>query len=59
MFMDNTIKLAASIRCASLPPEVIEKIRNTIKNPVQKNESDFLIAKLKFLKLKGEKRDDL
>jgi hypothetical protein len=39
-----------------LPPEVINKMRNTVKNPVQ-NESDILISKLKFLKLKGEKED--
>ena len=43
-----------------LPPEVINKIRNTIKNPNvdENNNSDFLIqqskAQLNLLKLKGE-----
>lgn len=55
MFED--IQLAASTSYSGLlPPEVINKIRNTVKNPVQ-NESDILISKLKFLKLKGEKED--
>lgn len=55
MFED--IQLAASTSYSGLlPPEVIAKMRNTIKNPVQ-NESDILISKLKFLKLKGEKED--
>jgi len=55
MFED--IQLAASTSYSGLlPPEVIAKMRNTVKNPVQ-NESDILISKLKFLKLKGEKED--
>jgi ATP-dependent Clp endopeptidase proteolytic subunit ClpP len=55
MFED--IQLAASTSYSGLlPPEVINKMRNTVKNPVQ-NESDILISKLKFLKLKGEKED--
>jgi ATP-dependent Clp endopeptidase proteolytic subunit ClpP len=56
MFED--LQLAASTSYSGLlPPEVINKMRNTIKNPVQ-NESDILMAKLKFLKLKGEKEDE-
>lgn len=55
MFED--IQFAASTSYSGLlPPEVINKMRNTVKNPVQ-NESDILISKLKFLKLKGEKED--
>jgi len=49
-----------------LSPEVIEKIRNTVKNPngIQDNaDSDFLIQKLKsqlnILKLKGERRNEI
>lgn len=63
MFMDNSIKLAANLGASGLlPPEVINKMRNTIKDPrsSQTNESDFLMqkTKLKFLKLKGEMNDD-
>ena len=55
MFED--IQFAASTSYSGLlPPEVINKMRNTVKYPVQ-NESDILISKLKFLKLKGEKED--
>jgi len=55
MFED--IQFAASTSYSGLlPPEVINKMRNTVKNPVR-NESDILISKLKFLKLKGEKED--
>jgi len=56
MFEDG-IKLAASYGGSPLlPPEVINKMRNTIKSPVQ-NGSDFLLqkSKLRLLKLKGEK----
>lgn len=57
MFED--IQLAASTSYSGLlPPEVINKIRNTVKNPAQKNKLDFLISKFKFLKLKGEKEDE-
>ena len=58
MFED--IQLAASTSYSGLlPPEVINKIRNTVKNPDQKNKLDFLISKFKFLKLKGEIKNDL
>lgn len=57
MFED--LQLAASTSYSGLlPPEVINKIRNTVKNPAQKNKLDFLISKFKFLKLKGEKEDE-
>lgn len=49
-----------------LSPEIIEKIRNTVKNPSsvkEDTESDFLIQKmqsqLNLLKLKGEKRYEI
>lgn len=58
MFMDSVPKLAASFGGIMLPPEVINKIRNTVKNPAQKNKLDFLISKLNYLKLKGEKEDE-
>jgi ATP-dependent Clp endopeptidase proteolytic subunit ClpP len=58
MFMDSVPKLAASFGGIMLPPEVINKMRNTIKNPAQKNKLDFLISKLNYLKLKGEKEDE-
>ncbi len=54
MFED--IQLAASTSYSGLlPPEVINKMRNTIKNPIQKDESGFSLqkTKLNFLKLKG------
>lgn len=57
MFED--LQLAASTSYSGLlPPEVINKIRNTVKNPAQKNKLDFLISKLNYLKLKGEKEDE-
>lgn len=57
MFED--LQLAASTSYSGLlPPEVINKIRNTVKNPAQKNKLDFLICKLNYLKLKGEKEDE-
>ena len=58
MFMDSVPKLAASFGGIMLPPEVINKMRNTVKNPAQKNKLDFLIFKLNYLKLKGEKEDE-
>lgn len=64
MFMDNTLKLAASFGGIMLPPEVINKIRNTLKNPNidKNNDSDSLLqkskSKLNFLKLKGEMIDE-
>jgi ATP-dependent protease ClpP protease subunit len=58
MFMDSAPKLAASFGGIMLPPEVINKMRNTVKNPAQKNKLEFLISKFKYLKLKGEKEDE-
>jgi ATP-dependent protease ClpP protease subunit len=59
VMFENETKLVASFNNSQLlPHEVIEKMRNTLKNPInlQKNESDILLqkSKLKFLKLKGE-----
>ncbi len=57
--MFENLQLAASTSYSGLlPPEVISKMRNTVKNPAQKNKLDFLISKFKFLKLKGEKEDE-
>jgi ATP-dependent Clp endopeptidase proteolytic subunit ClpP len=62
VMFENEVKLVASFgQSQMLPHEVIEKIRNSIKNPVlsAKDESDFLIqktqAQLNLLKLKGGK----
>ena len=61
MFMDNTPKLAASFGGIMLPPEVINKIRNTLKNPLnsEKNETDILMAKFNYLKLKGDVKHEV
>ena len=57
MFED--LQLAASTSYSGLLPlEVINKMRNTIKKPAQKNKLDFLMCKLNYLKLKGEKEDE-
>lgn len=58
IMFENDLQLVASTDYSGmLPPEVINKIRNTIKNPLnsQTNESDILLqkAKLNLLKLKG------
>lgn len=64
MFMDNNIKLSASLgNSAMIPQAVIDKIRNTIKNPSssQKNNTDFLMqqkAKLNLLKLRKDVEDE-
>jgi ATP-dependent Clp endopeptidase proteolytic subunit ClpP len=67
IMFENQVKFVASINSSNmLPQEVIEKIRNSIKNPAnsQKNEPDFLMqqnkdsnviqAKLNLLKLGGK-----
>lgn len=57
--MFEELQFAASTSYSGLlPTEVINKMRNTVKSPAQKKESDSLIAKLKLLKLKGEKADE-
>lgn len=59
MFMDDNVQLVASLSGATmLPPQVINKIRNTIKNP-SKNKTDIFMqekaqAKLNLLKLGGK-----
>lgn len=62
MFEDE-IKLVASLDYSGmLPTEVINKIRNTIKNPLnsqenKEKEADILMAKYNYLKLKGSVKD--
>lgn len=58
MFLDE-IQLVASLgQSQMLPEEVINKIRNLIKDPPKENKVDFLMqqskARLKFLKLGGK-----
>ncbi len=60
MFENDSQLVASTDYSGMLPPEVINKIRNTIKNPDidMNNDSDVLMqqskAKLNLLKLKGE-----
>jgi len=55
--MFESVQLVASYNSNMLPRSVIDKIRNTINNPLR-NETDIFIqkaqAKLKLLNLKGE-----
>lgn len=55
--MFDTLKLAAAYGSGLLPESVLEKIRNTVKNPLE-NEADFLLqksqAQLNLLKLGGQ-----
>lgn len=60
IMFENQVRLVASFNNSQLlPQEVIEKVRNTVKNPIAstKDESVFLMqkAKLNLLKLKGDK----
>ena len=59
IMFDEGQQLVASYGYSGLlPPEVINKMRNIIKNPNDENNSDFLMQKIKaqlnLLKLKGE-----
>ena len=60
MFENDSQLVASTSYSGLLPPEVINKIRNTVKNPDidMNNDSDILMqqskAKLNLLKLKGE-----
>lgn len=60
MFENDSQLVASTDYSGMLPPEVINKIRNTLKNPDidMNNDSDILMqqskAKLNLLKLKGE-----
>jgi len=60
MFENGSQLVASTDYSGMLPPEVINKIRNTLKNPDidMNNDSDILMqqskAKLNLLKLKGE-----
>ena len=64
MFEDG-IQLVANIDFSGmLPPEVINKIRNTVKNPLnsqqdEEKETDILMANFNYLKLKGDVRNEL
>ena len=64
MFENDSQLVASTDYSGMLPPEVINKIRNTIKSPNvdENNDSDFLLqkskAKLKLLKLKGEMNNE-
>ncbi len=62
IMFENDLQLVASTDFSGmLPPEVINKIRNTIKNPLnsQKNETDILMAKFNYLKLKGDVKHEV
>ncbi|MBC8588087.1 head maturation protease, ClpP-related [Paratissierella segnis] len=62
VMFENDIQLVASTDYSGmLPLEVINKIRNTIKNPInsEKNESDILMAKFNYLKLKGDVKHEV
>lgn len=64
MFENESQLIASADYSDMLPPEVINKIRNTIKNPFnsQESETDNLLqksrAQLNLLKLKGEMNDE-
>lgn len=56
----QNVQLVASFGSTLLPPEVIERVRNTVKNPLE-NKADIFIhkkaqAKLNLLKLGGNNR---
>ncbi len=58
MFEDE-VKLVASLDYSGmLPQEVINKIRNTVKSPSDRKETDILMAKLNLLKLKGSVKSE-
>lgn len=65
IMFENDLQLVASTDYSGLLPlEVINKMRNTIKNPLisqinNENETDILMAKFNYLKLKGECKNDL
>ena len=63
MFEDDLQLVASTDYSGMLPPEVINKIRNTIKNPLnsqnEENETDILMAKFNYLKLKGDVKHEL
>jgi len=64
MFENDSQLVASTDYSGMLPPEVINKIRNTLKNPDidMNNDSDILMqqskAKLNLLKLKGEMNNE-
>lgn len=52
MFENEHQLIASADMAGMLPQEVINKIRNMIPNPAQKNEADILMSQLNLLKLK-------
>ncbi len=61
IMFEEELQLAASANYMGLlPPEVINKIRNIIKNPLnsQEGETDILMTKFNYLKLRGAGLDD-
>ena len=60
MFQEEVNFVASVSNDFILPQEVINKIRNTIKNPInqENDESDILISKYNYLKLKGEIKNE-
>lgn len=62
VLFDDQLQLVASVgNSLMIPLEVINKMRNTIKNPInsEKNESDILMAKFNYLKLKGDVKHEV
>lgn len=64
MFEDGIQLVANTDFSGMLPPEVINKIRNTVKNPLnsqqdEEKETDILMAKFNYLKLKGDVKHEL
>jgi ATP-dependent Clp endopeptidase proteolytic subunit ClpP len=64
MFEDGIQLVANTDFSGMLPPEVINKIRNTVKNPLnsqqdEEKETDILMANFNYLKLKGDVRNEL
>lgn len=60
MFQEEVNFVASVSNDFILPQEVINKIRNTIKNPInqENDESDILMSKYNYLKLKGEIKNE-
>lgn len=61
IMFEEELQLAASANYMGLlPPEVINKIRNIIKSPLnsQEGETDILMTKFNYLKLRGAGLDD-
>lgn len=61
LFDENLQLVASTGNSLMIPLEVINKMRNTIKNPInsQTNETDILMAKFNYLKLKGDVKHEV